>query len=513
LQILLQEEGQFSHLCEGNTTKCQEQTRRFEQIFASGAIAARLGLLPLGVFLDFFGPRFTVILFLLLHSMASLFMAFSQSTGADLFFPAMVIYGVGGQIIQVSQLHLSNLFSRKATVVTFISVALTASFWILPLFKVIHDNLDVSREAIFISYSILAFVLALLSWFISVDSPFKQGDTVKNQKQKDIPIFRKCCGSLTPSTPKVVMAPVGESNDSKPVVHFFDQIFSLKFIFLAIFFSVFILKINMYMANFTGLFTKVDPEQGQHMAQVVIFCMPGVSIISVPVIGLMIDAEVRNGTIKWTFLYLNVAAIVWSGLLLVPHSAALIVSSLIYAHTIPMIFGTFFNYIALEFGFSHYGRIVGTGFAIAGTVALLQFFLITLAEYLVQNIIGILVCVPLFLFPLWLHFFAKRGKYTNEMVSQWRLAMPMFLILSPQSTDKPETRTRRANSLRHRSRVTTTRSQYYSTIVNSELTARRFAFATPLLNDQDDLDNQAEELDTGETTVDLGTDPQSNNTL
>ena len=135
--------------------------------------------------------------------------------------------------------------------------------------------------------------------------------------------------------------------------------------------------------------------------QILSIVSPGISVIMTPVCGYLIH---KGKAIN--FLTIAILSTIYSAIYFIPNLYAQIASFLIFAMTNPLVFASFLAFIAEEFGFSSYGRLVGTANFIAGCVGLLQFlisyitFEVLGGDFIFLNIFNLVICFPTF-FVAW----------------------------------------------------------------------------------------------------------------
>ena len=109
---VLQDEGVYSHLCDGTIT-CAERTVAFNLVFTIGGSINISGAVLCGILVDSCGPRGGILTGLVLIMIGSCLMGFAD-VESDFIWPlAYAFYGLGGCCVHLSGFSLGNAFGRS----------------------------------------------------------------------------------------------------------------------------------------------------------------------------------------------------------------------------------------------------------------------------------------------------------------------------------------------------------------------------------------------------------------
>ena len=169
MQDMLQSEGVYGDLCPGVDVKdCNAATIKYNAIFNAGSFGSTGGAILFGILSDRFGSRASSVLGHSLLLIGCVMLAFSTSTSespqmgvtlarfsncnsqptkscpaADMFLPAYLLLGLGGNPIQLSCLPICNEFKRSATAMTVYSGVVAASASVFGVLRVCADTREV----------------------------------------------------------------------------------------------------------------------------------------------------------------------------------------------------------------------------------------------------------------------------------------------------------------------------------------------------------------------------------
>ncbi|CAK4873381.1 unnamed protein product [Aphanomyces euteiches] len=162
----LVEEKQWSDLCPGaNATSavCSAQEVQLQSVYTTATLMTALGQTLFGVLLDIIGPRYTTIVSFLFSIAGNLFMAYGNShNGTDsLIVAGYALITFGGMGVLVSTIQLSYLFPEPSVYMSLLVSAFSCSGYIY-----IFLELDISRQAFFVGYSVLVVLCMLIVFLV-----------------------------------------------------------------------------------------------------------------------------------------------------------------------------------------------------------------------------------------------------------------------------------------------------------------------------------------------------------
>lgn len=212
LLIMLKNEGFYSSLCSvENTTNitqdallpwpsCENQEKMLNLGFTIGSFVLSATTLPLGIFMDRFGPRPTRLVGSTCFAASCTLMALaSRDTQvlSPLIFLALSLNGFGGICLTFSSLTLPNMFGNlRSTVMALMIGSYASSAITFPLIKLIYDA-GVSFMVIMFTWSGLACLIFLncaLNWPSEAFPSPEEGSYTKKIKLTGLALDHKVTG-------------------------------------------------------------------------------------------------------------------------------------------------------------------------------------------------------------------------------------------------------------------------------------------------------------------------------
>lgn len=317
----------------------------------------------------------------------------------DLLLPGMALIGFSGPGVQLSGIHLSNLFPDATALVTcFIVGALQLSFFIFTLFGLLYESAGVSKAAIFAGYALVLLLTLVGSWVLDPDTPFELPPTRGRRTTEHellspirLPtVFNDEDTSLLSSTPELAKyrkhRPRSRSkyqrydssdSDDSAVAHselprrsFRTQVRSTPFVLMCFFFSVEALWCNFFIGSVTAQlrWKQLPPADVTALLRDLALLLPS-SVVFIPLVGYLLEA---CGYTLVTFLC-ALSALAFSALLTWSRARVLLLAAFVlYALFRTILFAVLFAYIGQTFGFRHFGALTGIAFCVGAAVGLLQ---------------------------------------------------------------------------------------------------------------------------------------------
>eukprot|EP00057_Strongylocentrotus_purpuratus_P025448 XP_011679922.1 PREDICTED: solute carrier family 43 member 3 [Strongylocentrotus purpuratus] len=119
---------------------CAYQDSKFQLVFTVAAFCMQGSVFPSGLLFDKIGTRFVRILFSIFILAGFLFLGFSTPERANFLFPAGILIGIGGILMMVCSMQVSNLFGpNKATVMTLMSGCFDSSAVVMLIVKLSYE--------------------------------------------------------------------------------------------------------------------------------------------------------------------------------------------------------------------------------------------------------------------------------------------------------------------------------------------------------------------------------------
>ena len=408
LKLMLQREGQYSGLCDGSEDvgvvdggedtlppPCVAQTVRFNRIFTAAQFFLSFASLPVGFFLDHSSKviHFSVAAALEIAGLLLLAQADyrTETEEADIPFLDNFVIGytllaLGGGMSMMGAFPASFLLpTYQGGILAAISCLFDANsivFAVLTPLNAAHP-VTLSRSNLLTGYAVLAALLygsLAYCWSILEKYHWKlvvatESDAAQND-------------TLTAVEVVSLLDEQGENtNESMDAharriqVHGFhnktlqQQLCTLDFLVVLVFASVQMLRSNFYIETVNELLLNVDPTAAVKYTHIFSFVLP-LGVLFVP----LIDGTVKKIGVVNTLHFTNIMGTVFGIFLLIPTLWAQTLNFIIFTGFRAFLYATLNTFIALTFGVSTMGRVIGAAFTTAAIVTLIQYPAATLAE-------------------------------------------------------------------------------------------------------------------------------------
>ncbi|KAI9914366.1 hypothetical protein PsorP6_008372 [Peronosclerospora sorghi] len=370
---------------------CTKQSDSLQYAFTMAVSSSMWSNLALGLLFDNcrtlcrFGPRVTKSVSLVLLIMGALLMGNAHyrinAKGHDLLLYGIVLVGFAGPGIQLSAVHISNLFPEAtALVACFIVGGLQLSFLIFTLFDLAYRHLEIPMFTIFEVYAGVLFLSLIGTVLTEPDKPFKVVHMEKHEilSPMRLPtVFKEEEISLLSSTPKSekylrhhslstddFLSDGGLYNRS-----FRTQVLSKPFLLIVFYFSILSLWCNFFLGSITSFLRwKGLPEaQVVYLLAKLAFVLPA-SVIFIPFVGYLLE---KCGY-TYSSLVCTITGLCFTFMLSSKSTEWIVAGFVTYALFRTIMFPLLFAYLGHRFGYQHYGALSGIAFGIGGIVGLLQ---------------------------------------------------------------------------------------------------------------------------------------------
>jgi MFS family permease len=166
-----------------------QQSTMLTAVATMGIAANALCKLPLGIFLDSYGPRYTAVLGAVLLSTGSLLLALGDKQSQSMMMLGYFLLGVAGPFLQMPCFQFSELFGhRKASAMASLITCFELSTGVFWIFGQLHNMFQLDRTSLFLGYSgvgVYTLVTALLFW---PDLPYRSPPPPPHPQQRtDLP--------------------------------------------------------------------------------------------------------------------------------------------------------------------------------------------------------------------------------------------------------------------------------------------------------------------------------------
>eukprot|EP00794_Sanderia_malayensis_P014361 gene14361-15857_t len=147
-----------------SNNRCIEQGRRFNLIFNVAVAVLGSAKLPIGIFVDKYGPRAGQIFGGTIYIIGGFTLAFVTTENANILFLVFILFSIGGGFIAVSKYQVSRIiYTRlRSLALSVLQGAFDSSAIVLLLFKLVYDS-GISLRDISLFYTSLIFVMTLIS--------------------------------------------------------------------------------------------------------------------------------------------------------------------------------------------------------------------------------------------------------------------------------------------------------------------------------------------------------------
>ena len=408
----------------------------FSTAFTCGAIGNYVSNLPMGALLDSKGPRVTGITSAILMSIALVLCSNAVKDGMSLII-GYGLLGFAGPAIQLPTLHLSNLFDKNggALYMSFQAAAFDGGCFVFTVCEFLAKYYDVSLANFFSFYQLVPAIVMLTSILLWPQYSIQNGKEAEEQERdgdlapESRPRSLSNLSNITNSPggagspflgmlPKKTGSELNDADESadpllarqradekrKVLLQTLDLRSSLstkEFIFLGLFTSVHILKLNFVVSSINDQlnFAFSGDEDSVDGLVAVFGVMFPLGFVILPFTAYLlqrsaVDAmQVANCfAVVYTYsLALHPTSFMWQVCVTFP----------LVAVSRQLVYSTVFYMVGEYFGFRNYGVILGLINLIVSAAGTLQYALVMLAEqesggdYLAPNMLLLAVLVPL----------------------------------------------------------------------------------------------------------------------
>lgn len=328
----------------------------------------------------------------------------------------MALLGFAGPGVQLSGIHLSNLFPEaKALVTCFIVGALQLSFFIFTFFDLLYEHAGVSKAAIFNGYAFVLFLTLIGSLVMDPDTPYELDERRRRLTEHELlsPIklptaFNEEHTPLLSSTPELTKYRKQKSNmyygddgddyddvSDLPYRSFKTQARSTPFLLMCFFFSIESLWCNFFIGSVTAQlrWQRLPAADVSALLSDLAVILPS-SVVFIPLVGYLLESW---GYMHVTFLCaasaLAFTAMSWSTVY-----GVLVAAFVLYALFRTILFSVLFAYIGQTFGFKHFGALTGIAFCVGALVGLVQTPIAAIGDYQTIGYIQVPFCFGFFCF-------------------------------------------------------------------------------------------------------------------
>ncbi|KAK1945157.1 Protein FMP42 [Phytophthora citrophthora] len=373
---MLEKERIYNELCKTRETICTAQSDRLQYAFTMAVSSSMWSNLLLGLVFDK-----------------------ENEEDHDLLLYGMMLVGFSGPGIQLSGIHMSNLFPEAtALVACFIVGGLQLSFLIFTLFDLAYMHTGMPMSAIFEVYAGVLFLSLIGTLVTEPDTPFEVVPSEEHELLSPMrlpSVFKEEEASLLMSTPELEKFRRRRRLPTDEV--FFDgdlhnrsfrtQVLSKPFLLIVFYFSILSVWCNFFLGSITGMLRwkgLPESEVTSLLAKLAVI-LPG-SVVFIPFVGYLLE---KCGY-TYSSLLCTVTALCFTVLLSSSSTGWILAGFVTYAFFRTIMFPLLFAYLGHRFGFQHFGALSGIAFCIGGVVGLLQTPIAAIGDF--QIIAYVQVC-------------------------------------------------------------------------------------------------------------------------
>eukprot|EP00126_Sphaerothecum_destruens_P012345 Sdes_comp21171_c0_seq1m19838 len=389
LKPILLKSGVYKDLCPPNVESCERQKLRLDLMFTLSAAVTNACALPIGTILDRLGPRFTLCIGTIFFGLGCILFG-TASSSLDLYIPGFVALAVGGPFIFISLLHLCNLFPLYSGLIMGLATgAFDASSSIFAFFAFLYNHYDLPLPEMFLPYSLVALLVFVISILVMPDFQYPSSSHL------DI-------HASSSSSPAVISPTFCHSIQEKCMK---SQLCRKEFWLLAGFMSLYMLRLNFYIATVQDQIEEFNPAVSYQMSEFFSVILPLGGVFSVPLIGYYLD---RRGIIQ-SWYALSFMGALFGILSLIPSASLQYLSMVLFSILRPFLYTAGSFYVGHMFGYTNFGKIYGIMVFLTAIVNTSQYVLDTLVKYsfhnsfLVVNLLLTLLSFPVLYFPYYLN--------------------------------------------------------------------------------------------------------------
>eukprot|EP00927_Polykrikos_kofoidii_P046942 TRINITY_DN41047_c0_g1_i1.p1 TRINITY_DN41047_c0_g1~~TRINITY_DN41047_c0_g1_i1.p1 ORF type:complete len:508 (-),score=60.93 TRINITY_DN41047_c0_g1_i1:33-1556(-) len=378
MRAVLLRDGSLRDNCEDGVKDCVEQELALGLLYTFGSWSNQGSRLFSGIALDFIGPRRTAILSTIVCSAGIL--VFSLTTSLPGMSVGILFFGGGAAGVQLALQSVTSLFpKRKSTAMASLSGAFQAASVIFMICNELHKS-GISRQNMLLCYAAVVFVICMCS-FVWPDRPFGTAP----RKTLDVE--------------QAAAVPVTTSSVRRTALKdqtFSGQLRSLEYKVLLAWFMT-----GSFVTQFTVGAVGAQFEQKGDDGSVTSFftLLIALSFIFTPFVGMLAD---RFGFVR-IMSVVHILTILMQASLMLPWLGVQYATCVLYSVSRVSLWAIFFSFAGANFGFAHYGKLVGGTLFTVSVVVLLQYPLMALslgpfqASFIPVNIF--FICVLCMAFP------------------------------------------------------------------------------------------------------------------
>ena len=393
---------------DGSAVTCIEQELGLARIFLAGNVCAIGATLPIGMLMDWQGPKATAVASFLLMFLGALTFALS-SEALDMYPWAFGLMGFAAPGCIMSTFHTTSLFPvHKGTVLAVVNAAYDSSSVMCLLFLGIYimvPNVQLYHLFIFYGCCVLLPLLVVYVWIMPrhriVDVVAEEKKEKKDKKKKKEKEKEKKEEQGKKHSPQMTAA---EPSVSKEVC-------SIKWLLFSMFFSVNLLRFSYYLGSVGPAMVQADPEQANEYLSILGGILPCGFVVS-PALGWAIDSSKQSTSVLMVFLL----GLVHSIAMCIPSLPLQILTFVLFTLFRSLFFTVGTTFAVRNFSPSLVGKVFGLTTLAAAVLSSTQYLLVEIALALDSFLVPHLVVLASSVLSLPLYFWLLSQESLGEKV-------------------------------------------------------------------------------------------------
>ncbi|GLD93924.1 hypothetical protein PINS_up002529 [Pythium insidiosum] len=403
LLLMLQEEQQYAELCD-SSVPCVEQENRLNLIFAAASVAANIGALPFGVFLDYCGPKVAIVLAASMEISGLVLMALADSQSFDVFVLAYVLLAFGGSLTMMSSFPSSFLIMEYQTaILAAISCLFDGSSVVFLVLYSLRSTFGFARRELFLGLcfiSIFVFAALLVLWHMNENALAEDDDDAENT-----PLLPVMDHIESGEYKTLVAMELRKSEEELKLVDqpLRKQVFTFQYGYVLVFAVVQVLRANMYIGTTNKLLDNYGDKQHDFLFTKIFSLVLPLGFLFVP----GIDYAVEHAGLPASLMITNCLGVAYNLLTLIPSLAVQCVAFFLFTGFRAFLYAVSSAFAAKTFGLSNLGTLVGLIFSVSSIVSLLEYPAVFVSnayfhgDLTFVNSIGLVLCLLLFPYTAW----------------------------------------------------------------------------------------------------------------
>jgi len=350
LKECLQRDGVYKDDPKGNS--------KYILIFSLGSWFNMAGRLVLGVILDKFGVKVTTSISCLIFVIGGLMLAVSNipEGDVDLLLPGFILVSAGGPGLQLATQLVADLFDNRGMVISSLTWAFNVSTGpYLLLNELTKHSVLKSRQPFFYVHAGLAGLFGVINLFF----------WPKTFRESFVPLLKKEEKNSTAGHRSSLLNPaLGYDANFVATASLRKMLCSRMWIELMIWLCCFIAVLQFYIGTI-GDQTKelVGENMSQYFGILVVVCS-----FSAVFLGYVLD---KLGFTIVVFIN-TCLCVAFCMILTVDNEELQYAGFVIYVTARVTSFSMFFSFVAMNFGFRHFGKLAAIGMVISGLASFIQ---------------------------------------------------------------------------------------------------------------------------------------------